>query len=381
MKWGLLLHIYQPPNQRPDILDLVCKESYAGLFELLCETKHPISLNLTGTLIEQLVANQKTDLLDQIKRLQAKPNISFTQSAYTHALLPLWSESEVRHQLEANTAVYQANIDPKWHGAGLFLPECAYSTDLDLIIDDQSLPWVLVDEMSLSSNSYHPTAHLKHSSAIALVRHRQLSIDLASNPIAFGNTLGSSAEPLIAALDGEVFGHFDSRSLTRLRLILKEYGYALAPLSTLATIKPSTQAPVRAASWETSARDLQHRTPYPLWKNRQNPVHRQMWHLYEGVYRAISQSNGLTTNDWVRRHFDNSVASCYFWWANINRTAGPMKTSVWNPDMIVTGITEAIKAVRSDPGVTSRRKWQLETEYAEVLKRVWKTHWRLYAAQ
>lgn len=381
MKWGLLLHVYQPPNQRPDIFELVCKESYRGLFEALLETHYPVTLNITGTLIEQLETNQKTELLDQIRQLYAQPNISFTQSAYTHALLPLWASSVVHHQLDQNAAIYRHLIDTKWQGTGLYLPECAYGTDLDPIIDEKHIPWVLVDEMSLSTTSYHPTAHLKHSSAVALVRHRQLSLDLASNPLAFSTTLGSSAEPLIAALDGEVFGHFDSRSLTRLRLALKEYGYALAPLSTLATITPSAQTPIRAASWETSTRDLRQRQPYPLWKNRHNAIHQHMWHFYRGVYRAISLSNGLAGNDWVRRHFDNSVASCYFWWANINRTAGPMKTSVWNPDMIVMGITEAIKAVRSDPGVPARRKWQLETEYAEVLKRIWKTHWRLYAAQ
>lgn len=380
MKWGLLLHIYQPPNQRPDTLDLVCKESYAGLLDVLLETNHPVTLNVTGTLIEQLVAQQKTEIIDRLLQLAKKPNISFTQSAYTHALLPLWPTSEVQHQLEMNTAIYRAYIDPEWRGSGLFLPECAYSTDIDTILDTNAIPWVLVDEMSLPATSYHPTAHLKHSQAIALVRHRQLSLDLASDPMAFGTTLGSSAEPLIAAMDGEVFGHYDSNSLTRLRLALKEYGYALAPLSTLATIKPVTETPVRAASWETSVRHLQNRQPYPLWKNRRNAIHRRMWHFYRRIYQTLVISDGLNQNDWVRRHFDNSIASCYFWWANFNHTAGPMKTSLWNPDMIVTGITEAIKAVRSDPQVPNRRKWQLETEYANLLKRIWNTHWRRYAS-
>lgn len=376
MKWGLLLHIYQPPNQRPDILDLVCKEGYAVLFDVLLETKHPVTLNISGVLIEQLVDQGKTEIFDRITALYRKPNITFTQSAYTHALLPLLPESEVRHQLDANTAVYQAHVDPHWAGTGLYLPECAYGTDLDLVLDDYTLPWTLVDEMSLPGTAYHPTAHLRHSSAVALVRHRQLSLDLASNPSAFGTTLGSSAEPLIAALDGEVFGHFDPHSINRLRLALKEYGYALAPLSTLATIPPSTQTPIRAASWETTSKDISRRSPYPLWKNRRNAIHRHMWHFYQNVYHALNESNGLASNDWVRRHYDNSVASCYFWWANIDRTAGPMKTSVWNPDMIMMGITEAIKAVRSDPGIRLRRKWRLETEYAEVLKRIWNTHWR-----
>lgn len=378
MKWGLLLHIYQPPNQRPDIFDLVCKESYAGLFALLLETTYPITLNVNGILITQLAEHGKDELLEQLRELYKRPNITFTQSAYTHALLPLLPESERLHQLAANTDAFRTHIDPNWQPSGLFLPECAYSTEMDALLTHEKLPWILVDEMSLPATTYHTTAHLKHGEAVALVRHRQLSIDLATDPVAFSKTYGSSAEPLIAAMDGEVFGHFDPRSLTRLRLLLKEHGYALTPLSTLASIPPTTQTPVRAATWETSARDLSRRQPYPLWKNRTNPIHRRMWHFYSRVYRALSHSNGLQTNEWVRRHYDNSVASCYFWWANSNRTAGPMKTSVWNPDMIVTGITEAIKAVRSDPNVPVRRKWQLETEYAEVLKRVWRTHWRTY---
>lgn len=374
MKWALVLHIYQPPTQRRDILDLVARESYRPLLDLLLTAGRPVTLNISGTLIEQLANNGYGELIEKIKELHSARHITLTTTAYTHALLPLWPDDEVRHQIKTNNAVQRQYLGSHWRSNGLYLPECAYSPSLDAVIDELSLDWVIIDELSLLKEGYEPVVSTSEAKHRFIVRHRALSQALATDPDQFVDLLHNLNESGVAVLDGEVFGHFDPGALSKLTRAFELAGDELGPAPSL--LHRAVPTRLRAASWETLASDLKRGVPFPVWQDKRNPMHRLLWHFYRSVYRALKRGGGLDRNEWTRRHFDNGVASCYLWWANLKRTAGPFKMEIWNPDMIVAGISEIIKAVRTDHLLTTKTKRRLETEHADVLKTIWRTHWK-----
>lgn len=380
MKWALILHIYQPPNQRSDIFNLVAKESYQGLFDLLLETDCPITLNVSGILVTQLQERGHDDLIDKLRRLYAKPNIHFTNTAFTHPLLPLWPNNEIAHQLTRNITELRAFWGESFNPKSVYLPECAYSHQVDVVLAKLGVNWVLIDEISLVRSKYLSVAKRYGFKHHYLIRNRQLSLALATSISQFSQTLKSIETDYmsaVAALDGEVFGHFDSQSMERLGTILKMHGQAMIATSQLAAQPHLPTVRTRAGSWETEPKDLQSKLPFPLWRDPKNRINRVMWSFYQDVYNTLLNTKGLQKNQWVRHHFDNAISSCWWWWANPKRRAGPFKMEVWNPDLIVTGINEAIRAVRTDTNISQRRKWRLETKHADLLKLIWRTHWKL----
>jgi len=376
MKWGLLLHIYQPPGQRLDTIDLVVKESYEPLLDLLLNSDAPVTLNVTATLLEQLVNNDRWSVIDKLRTLYYKPNISFTNSAYSHALLPLWPDEEIVHQIKKDQIVLQEIINKEAPLKGLYLPECAYAKSIDGLARKTGHEWVLLDEISLVRQKYLPNGTKSGTSLKFLFRHRELSKALPTSIELFEEELHQIDGPAIVALDGEAFGHFDSRSINILRTVLDKYKTEMVSLDYLAK-EAKEKVVTRAGTWETSVQDLQKQIPYPLWQDKHNLLHRQMWSYYKIIHQELHKSKGLDKNEWVRIHFDNAMSSCWWWWANTKRTAGPFKMSAWNPDIIVIGLSESIKAVRSDAGISAKVKWRIETLHADLLKLVWQTHWKL----
>ena len=376
MKWGLLLHIYQPPGQRLDTIDLVVKESYEPLLDLIANTDVPITLNVTATLLEQLIANDRWSVIDKLRTIFYKPNIDFTNSAYSHALLPLWEKEEVEHQIKKGREILTNILNQNYAPQGLYLPECAYANSLDDSITKLKHNWVLLDEISLIKNGYLSNGIKKGTNLKFLFRNRDLSQSLPTSLESFEDIYNNLPGPAIVALDGEAFGHFDSRSIELLKTVLKKHGGEMQSLNEFARTA-SENVVTRSGTWETSIDDLKKQIPFPLWQDKNNVVHKLMWSFYNSVHKELHKSKGLDQNEWVRIHFDNAMSSCWWWWANTKRTAGPFKMKAWNPDLIVIGIGEAIKAVRSDANISPKIKWKLETTHANLLKLVWQTHWKL----
>lgn len=375
MKWSLVLHLYQPPNQRDETIHRISSEAYDPLLDFLQTLDVPLTVNVTGILLDQLGWINRHSTLEKFARLRRKRNITFTTTAYTHALLPLWPAEIVKDQLSANAAAHERHLKPFSLQLGAWLPECAYHPRLESILYREGVRWAVMDESSLTGKRYYSTVRRPGGKLHFLVRHRALSTALATSKEQFGAILTALTEPGVAALDGEVFGHFDPQALDRLRDIIATYGDRLVSPKELLKNRPPRLI-LRPSTWETSAWDRVRQLPYPLWHDRWNPAHRVMWELYQQIWKHISATGGFTHEEWVHRHFTNAISSCWFWWANPQRTAGPFKMKIWNPDMVVEGLTEAIKAARSDPKLSPRHKWQLETWYAEALKRIWRLHWK-----
>jgi len=375
-RWSLVLHIYQPPNQRADIINLVARESYNGLLDVLSDVKFPVTLNVAGSLTEQLCQSGEKETMRRLKLVRKNPHITFTTTGYTHALMPLWPAEIVVDQLQQNRQIQRQYLDPDWQAAGAWVPECAYDVKIDDPILSEGVKWIIIDESSLIGHEYQAAVRSPHSALKKVVRHRALSQALATDVEQFAVILNNLPDHKVVALDGEVFGHFDSQALDRLKEVFQRFGPQLVSANKLIRGQLPL-AKLRASSWETGPNDLLRRQPFPLWQDRHNPINSAMWKLYRDVWRHISTNGSFQTDQWVKKHFTNAISSCWFWWANPKRTAGPFKMRVWNPDMIVEGLTELIKAVRSDQQMAARTKWHLETRYADLLKLVWRTHWKM----
>jgi hypothetical protein len=70
MKWANFLHIYQPADQQPDILDAIIAQSYRPIFSHLRDNPRiKLTLNVTGALLELFDKYGHHDIIDILREL------------------------------------------------------------------------------------------------------------------------------------------------------------------------------------------------------------------------------------------------------------------------------------------------------------------------
>jgi len=93
----------------------------------------------------------------------------------------------------------------------------------------------------------------------------------------------------------------------------------------------------RPSSWSTSAGDIAAGNYYPLWKDKDNAVHRLQWdHLdltIKTVHKAIEAGDNPDSLEYAglaRDALDRALHSCQFWWAS--------RKPMWNINMVDKGL-------------------------------------------
>ena len=101
---------------------------------------------------------------------------------------------------------------------------------------------------------------------------------------------------------------------------------------------PGSKIEPRPSSWSTSADDIRMQNYYPLWKDRNNPVHTMQWdHLgltLEVAHKAFEMADNPASREYAtiaRNTLDAALHSCQFWWAS--------KKPMWDINMIYRGLT------------------------------------------
>ena len=124
------------------------------------------------------------------------------------------------------------------------------------------------------------------------------------------------------------------------------------------------QVEPRSSSWSTSADDIKMQNYYPLWKDRDNPVHQKQWeHLnitMDVAHKAVEladSDNSSKFADIARATLDAALHSCQFWWAS--------RKPMWDINMVYRGLNlqreallNAYKAIS-----TSNAKPEVKKEY------------------
>ena len=140
--WAPLIHIYQPPTQKIDILKQIDEECYKPLFnELKRYDNTKFCLNINGVLIELLNKYGMSDTLDLIRDLVGENKIEILGTAKFHPILPLIPKKEVKRQIRLNEEINREVFGKGWIKRGFFLPEMAISSQVAKIVKEFGYEW------------------------------------------------------------------------------------------------------------------------------------------------------------------------------------------------------------------------------------------------
>ena len=168
--FAFLLHIYQPPVQIPPVIRQIARESYIPILETLKEnTKAKITLNINGTLTEQLHDFGYDQIIQSITSLASNQQIEFTGSAKFHPLLPLIPEPEIKRQITLNNETNQHFFGDWYQPKGFFPPEMAFSEEVLSSLHDMGFEWVILSGIA-NTLPIFPTNYIsKHPNGLKLI--------------------------------------------------------------------------------------------------------------------------------------------------------------------------------------------------------------------
>ena len=409
--WAPLFHFYQPPTQTASMLMKISDEAYRPLLDVFSEFPYAhVTVNINGVLTEMLGQCGYSDVLTKLRKLAEEGQIEFTGSGKYHPVLPLIPMEELERQIRLN---YQPNrnfLGDAYVPRGFFPPEMCYSRDIvDPIIESRH-------ERIILSGIACPVAWPMDVIHEISSGHDSLAVffrdDILSNKISFRNIDGPGfIEHLkrlyngegdiyvVTAMDAETFGHhiqhwdklflaqiFETlepmvnhdkilheqkplaeqhRRLFEFEKDKEDRQIKIVTMRELLGVFPrGNQVEPKPSSWSTSADDIKMQNYYPLWKDKDNPVHQKQWeHLditIDVAHKAIEVADNDTSSQFVntaRTTLDAALHSCQFWWAS--------KKPMWDINMVYRGLNlqreallNAYKAIS-----TSSTKPEIKKEY------------------
>jgi len=343
MYWANLLHIYQPPGQKKEIIDQVVKESYNRILAILqSNPKIRISLNICASLTEQLVEYGYKDLIEQIKELVKNGQIELVGSAAYHPILPLLPETEISRQIKLNEDINQKYFGKIWQPKGFFLPELAYDKKTASIIQKLGYQWIVLDEIAYQGKFGQVLFDKIYKREKLKIGFRNRGLSL----LFFGEWLdsidkffssikkdGRSEKFLITAFDGENLGHHRKHLADLWARILESPKIENITCSEYLDIlkdKDSIEVEPLASSWATEIKDLKENVPYPLWDHPKNQLHQYQWQLTNLFVGLINQARDNPNYKEVRKILDKALASDQYWWAAIKpiQNSGLIKRNI-----------------------------------------------------
>jgi alpha-amylase/alpha-mannosidase (GH57 family) len=368
--FSFLLHAYQPPTQIAPVIKQIVKESYRPLLEALRNNSSAkITLNINGTLTEQLNDFSFNDIIEGITTLGSKGQIEFTGSAKYHPLLPLIPEPEIKRQIELNNETNRNFFGEIYKPKGFFPPEMAVSEEVFSMVRKMDFNWIINPGIANTLPNFPTTFISTHPNDLKLIfRDDYISIDCAFDKInnveAFANRLKyrntNEDYYIILAMDAETFGHHVKHAFRDFLIPLFEAlpnrnDIKLCTISEIIEKFPDgkTQKP-RASSWSTMPYDIAQDVPYPLWFDPNNELHIEQHKFFMYaltlVHLALKYRESLDPEkkrifDNARNLLDRGIHSCQQWWAS--------KRPWYSPDMIMRGLNEvlmsSVNAKRSIP--------------------------------
>ncbi len=400
MKWAHFLHIYQPSDQHPGILDKIVNESYRPLFRGLMKLPNAkLTLNINGVLVELLFEHGYRDVIDDIKDLIELGRIELTGSAKYHAFLPLIPESEVKRQISLNEETLQRYFGKHYVKKGFFSPEMGYSPKVASAVDLLGYKWLLADEVSIckpgekldgtkiykiKGTNVNVFFREKHPSNIimgALVRSSD------SFKSVFRDRLNRN-EYVITAMDGETFGHHRPGFEEAFFQLFKDKEIENIFISEIPNyFKNEEEIMPMDSSWVPSAKEVMEGKPFVLWEDKDNKIHGYEWELANHAIHVVNKSDysdekypqlleesrswdelsdvekegEQRKRGWIKARdmLDKAMNSDPWWWAS----AKPW----WSVEMIEKGMNALYKVVLQVPDATSDDKDKSEELYKNIL--------------
>ena len=357
MKWANFLHIYQPADQQPDILEAIVAQSYRPIFTHLRDNQNVrLTLNVTGALLELFDKYGHKDIIELLRDLYTSGRVEFTGSAKYHAFLPFLSADEMKRQISANTETMKRYLGESFKPKGFFPPEMAYKRDIVPIIESLGFEWIILDEIACTGTpgevDYTKIYKIKDSKLDVYFRERRLSNLIMSAIVRSPETLEQamkddikSGRYLVTAMDGETFGHHRPGLENMLFDIFKDTNFDFITISEISNFyKGRVEIEPVVSTWASSKEDIDRGVQFLSWSDPENTIHRWQWELVDLVLKqvyALDKKNALY--DRVRAQMDRALSSDHFWWAS----AKPW----WSVEMIEDGAYRLLDTLRMIPDV------------------------------
>lgn len=383
--WAPLFHFYQPPIQLHSVLKKVCEEAYLPLIEVFRQYPQArATINISGVLTELLYEHGFTEVINGLKELAEKGQIEFTGSAKYHPILPLLPKEEMKRQIQRNYLTNLRFFGEVYAPKGFFPPELAYSAEIIEPVIESRHQWIILSGVACPTDwamDYIPQIAYNDHRIAVLFRD-----DVLSNKISFQSIdsqgfllhlkgLRGKKERIyvVTAMDAETFGHHIQnwerlflaevyealeteayKEIVQSKDLAQQHMSLLAPaeeeikvvsISELLNLFPRGRVvEPRPSSWSTSLSEIKEGNYYPLWKGKDNPIHRLQWeHLYitlDLVRKAEASADNETSRRFARIArglFDSAVHSCQFWWAS--------RKPWWDVNIVHKGLAQQAEAL------------------------------------
>lgn len=374
MHWANFLHIYQPPDQMPDILGRIVNESYRKLLAgLLANPKAKITLNINAGLTEQLDRPGYRDVIANIKKLASRGQIEFTESAKYHPFMPLTPWEEDERQIKLNKETNQFYFGKIYKPKGFFPPEMAYSRKVTDIVASLGYKWIVVDEIAYNgkteSVTYDKIYKIKGLGDFKVFfRDRKVSNLIMSALVRTEKSLlevlgeeRSKNRYLLTAMDGETFGHHRPGLDKLFFEILASSKIKKITISEIAEHFEATETvdPIES-TWASSEEDLKKGTQFLSWNDPTNPIHAWQWELTGFTLKIVEKLDQKKLYyKTVRAKMDKALHSCQYWWAS----AKPW----WSLEMIEGGAWRLLNVLFSIPDLPKEKLKRGEELYERIV--------------
>ncbi len=370
MRWANFLHMYQPAEQQPDILESIVVQCYRPIVNGLMENKNiRLTLNINGALFELFDKYGYRDILDNLYALAQEGRVEFTSSAKYHALLPFLNEQEIIRQISLNNETLKKYLGENYTPKGFFAPEMAYDSKIAPIIEKMGFEWIILDEISCGGEvgkiDYSKIYKIKDTKLKVFFRDRRLSNLIMSAVVRSSDTLLNALgddinqdKYIVTAMDIETFGHHRPGLERMLFEVFETKDVEFIQISDADKFyKETIDIEPSKATWASSKQDIDNGSQFLSWSDPENIIHKWQWALTDLVLKEVyALDKNHSRYDMIRKKMDIALASDHFWWAS----AKPW----WSMEMIEDGAFRLLDTLRFIPDI-SKEKLEKGRDYYE----------------
>jgi Glycosyl hydrolase family 57 len=326
--WANFLHIYQPPTQFPQVLRKIAAESYSELVAVLkSNSSSRVTLNINGSLTEQLDREGLGGLIDEIRGLAEKGQIEFTGSAKYHPILPKLPKDEIRRQVRLNDETNKRYFGKAWSPKGFFPPEMSYSRDVAEVVAQFGFKWVILSEYAFPEglgSSGSAIYHIKGLPLKVFFRDHELSLRVAFGEVqttdkffSLINQFVQDGDFLLTAMDGETFGHHRPGLQKLLASLYSDPRINSVLISDLVDkFQSGPHLEPLPSSWGLESEEFKRGIIYPRWEFPGNSIQSRQWELTNIALKAVwATPNFDKSYDPIREKLDQALHSDQYWWA------------------------------------------------------------------
>jgi len=367
MYWANFLHLYQPADQQPDILEAVVKQSYEKLIQgIKLNPRIKLTMNVNGSLLELFDKHGYHYLIDGLREAAGNGSLELTASAKYHAFLPLISENEIQRQIEINNETAKYFLGDSYNPSGFFPPEMGYDPKIVPILEDFGFKWIVLDEIAYSGGEKSPEFNkiykIRGSGLSVYFRDRRISNLIMSAVVRTSESLKEGVKNdlgqnkyVLTGMDGETFGHHRPDLENLLFKIFEDPEFKLVKISDLTNyFHAIEEIEPKASTWASSKSDIDKGIQFLSWYDPENPIHLWQWDLLKAVLNEVYKlEHSSPRYEEVRHSMDKALSSDHFWWAS----AKPW----WSVEMVEDGAHQLLETMKLIPNVDREK---LEMSYS-----------------